>query len=138
MEGILPLLHGPVDGCERGELRPLRQARFGVRALLGLQTQKQASSAGLQPKTRIGSATRDVRATGGSAERRREIKRGTCSSGLAGGAAVGGAHGRAGGSSVSQSDDVCLKILLAFSHSSASCSASGTKASACAPSLANS
>ena len=37
MEGILSLLHSPGDGGERGELRPLRQARYGVQALLALQ-----------------------------------------------------------------------------------------------------
>ena len=35
--GILPLLHGPGNGRQRGELLPLRQARCGVQALLALQ-----------------------------------------------------------------------------------------------------
>ena len=35
--GILPLLHGPGDGGQRGELRPVWQARCGVQALLALQ-----------------------------------------------------------------------------------------------------
>jgi len=37
VEGILPLLHGPGDGGERGELRPLQQRGCGVQALLALQ-----------------------------------------------------------------------------------------------------
>ena len=37
VEGFVPLLHGPSDGGQRGELRPLRQARCGVQALLTLQ-----------------------------------------------------------------------------------------------------
>jgi hypothetical protein len=49
------LLHGPGDGDEPGQLRPLRKARCGVQALLALQA---SLLLGLSARTRIGSATR--------------------------------------------------------------------------------
>ena len=40
MGGILPLLYGPGDGGKCGELRQVRQARYGVPALLVLHAQE--------------------------------------------------------------------------------------------------
>ena len=67
VEGILPLLHGPGDGGERGELRPLRQARCGVQALLALQ-----ASLVLRvrvPERGLEAPQEDMRAAGASAGR---------------------------------------------------------------------
>ena len=92
MDRILPLLHGPGDGGERGELW---QARYWVQALLVLQASLvlwgQVPERGLEVSQKI------VRAAGASAGRRREARRGTCSRGLAFFFAVEGAHERADG-----------------------------------------
>jgi hypothetical protein len=94
VSGILPLLHGPGDGGKRGHLRPLREARCGVQALLALQASLLLR--GCMPERELEAPQEDVRAAG--AGRRRETGRGTCSRGLAGDYEVGGAHGRVGGS----------------------------------------
>ena len=94
MQGILPLLHAPGDGGQRGELLPLRQARCGVQALLALQARLLLR--GCMPERGLEAPQKDVRASAG---RLGECASGTFSRGLAGGSAVGGAHGRAYGSS---------------------------------------
>jgi len=99
VEGILPLLHGSGDGGERGELRPMRQARCGVQALLALQASMLLR--GCMPESGLEAPQDDVRAAGASAGRRRAGHQcGAANRGLAGGAEVGGAHGRAAGSPV--------------------------------------
>jgi len=98
VEGILPLLHGPGDGGQRGELRPLRQAGSGVQALLALQASLLLR--GCMPERELEAPQEDMRAAGVSAGCRCENQCGTCNRGLAGDSAVGGAHGRADGSSV--------------------------------------
>ena len=98
MEGILPLLHVPGDGRERGELRPLRQARCGLQALLALQASLLLR--GCMPESGLEAPQDDLHAAGASAGRPGEAGRGTSSRELAGGAEVGGAHGRAHGFSV--------------------------------------
>ena len=98
-ELILLLLYTPDDGGERGELRSLRQARSWVQALLALQASLVLR--GCVPERGLEAPQEeDVRTAGASAGRRCKNQRGTCNRGLAGGSAVGGAHGRADGSSV--------------------------------------
>jgi hypothetical protein len=93
----LPSLHSSGDGGQRGELRPLRQARCGagVQALLGLQARLLLR--GCMPEHKLEAPQEEVRAAGVSAGRRCENQRGTDNRGLAGSSAVRGAHGRAGG-----------------------------------------
>ena len=98
VEGILPLLYGPGDGGKRGELRSMRQARYGFQALLGLQASLLLW--GCMPERELEAPQEDLRAAGVSAGRACKIERGTGIRGLAGGSAVGGAHGRAGGTSI--------------------------------------
>jgi len=97
VEGIFPLLYGPCDAGKRGELRPLRQARCGVQALLALQARLLLR--GCMPERELEAPQEDVCAAGASTGRRCEDQRGKCSTGLAGDSEVGGAHGRADGSS---------------------------------------
>ena len=95
MEGILLLLHGPGDGGERGELRLLRQARCGVQALLALQASLVLR--GFMSERELAAPQEEVRAAGASAGSSREDQCSTGNRRLAGGSAVGGAHGRADG-----------------------------------------
>jgi len=95
VEGILPLLHGPGDGGQRGEMRPLRQARCGVQTLLALQASLLLR--GCMPERGLEAPQEDLRASAG---RLGERANGTCSRGLAGDAEVGGAHGRADGAPI--------------------------------------
>ena len=108
VEGILPLLHGPGDGGERGVLRPMRQARCGVQALLALQASLVLR--GCMPERELEAPQEKVHAAGASVGGPCENQRGKCSSGLAGGSAVGGTHGRADGSSGRRADGSSVKI----------------------------
>ena len=98
MKRILPLLHHPCDGIEHGELRPLRQARCGVQALLGLQASLVLRDC--MPERGLEAPQEAVRAAGASEGCRCETEHGICSGGLARDAEVGGAHGRADGDPV--------------------------------------
>ena len=65
VEGILPLLHAPSDGGDRGELRPLRQASCGVQALLGLQASLLLR--GCMPERKLEAPQEGMRTAGASA-----------------------------------------------------------------------